>query len=264
MIVDERFYRPRTPVAVVAIGEASEALLVRSALESLGAAVLLHLIGTPEDFLRVIGQGETAPHYIVICGHGGETGLVFGEYGEGIDVAALERGSMPPAAIAGRVKLPGRIVISTACETGSKAFGEAFLTGGVAAYIAPDGSADGADAALFVHLLFHQILRKGPRPVRRFAMHRNMTARSGYSLTSQVPAPSKTAVRLCEAPMAKRGGKARVDRWLSFAVWFCQKLLEARREAEAGNGLALGNDPTILSHKLVRILRIPAAARGNY
>src|SRR5262249_8293646 len=80
----------------------------------------------------------------------------------------LEEGSMPPATIDGRVNLPGRIVISTACGTGSKAFGEAFLKGGAAAYIAPDGYPDGADAALFVHILFHQMLKKGASPDAAF------------------------------------------------------------------------------------------------
>ncbi len=168
MVIDETFYSPRTPVAVVAIGEASEALLVRSILESLGAAVLLHLIGTPEDFLRVIGQGEAAPRYLVICGHGDDNGLVFGEYGNGIGMAALRQGSMPPEVIAGRVNLPGCVVISTACGTGSNAFGMAFLKGGLAAYIAPEEYPEGADAALFVRLLFHQFLRKGAKPGAAF------------------------------------------------------------------------------------------------
>lgn len=163
-LVDEKFCRPRTPISVVAVGEASEAYLVRSVLESLGATVLLHLIGTPEDFLRVVAQGESAPRYVVICGHGNEKGLVFGEYGEGIDVSALQDGCMPSVAIAERANLPGRILISTACGTGSTGFGEAFVKGGVAAYIAPDGYPDGADAGLFVHLLFDQILRKGELP----------------------------------------------------------------------------------------------------
>jgi hypothetical protein len=66
---------------------------------------------------------------------------------------------MPPAAIARRINLPGRIVVSTACCTGSDAFGAAFLQGNVAAYIAPNGYPDGADAALFVPLLLHRILR---------------------------------------------------------------------------------------------------------
>jgi hypothetical protein len=164
MVVDEKFYQPRIPVAVVAIGEASEAFLVRSILEGLGATVLLHLIGTPEDFLKVIEQGENAPRYVVICGHGNENGFIFGAYGGTIDTSALQQGAMPPSSIAERVDLPRKFVVSTACGTGSKAFGEAFRKGGVAAYIAPNGYPEGADAGLFIHLLFDQILRKRTSP----------------------------------------------------------------------------------------------------
>ena len=160
MLVDESFHIPRTPVAVVAIDGSGEALLVRSILESLHAVVILHLMGTPEDFLRVLGQGESAPRYMIICGHGDEAGLVFGEYGENIDVSALQLGLMAPSAIAERVNLPGRIVVSTACQSGAKAFGEAFLRGGVAAYIAPDGAPHAYDAPLFIHLLFHHLLQR--------------------------------------------------------------------------------------------------------
>jgi hypothetical protein len=168
MIIDERFDVPRIPAAVVAVGDSGEALLVRAILESLGAAVSFHLIGTPQDFLRVIGQGEAAPRYIVICGHGDETGLVFGDYGEGINVTSLKHGAMPAAAMAARVNLPGKVVVSTACRTGSSAFGEAFLGGGVAAYIAPAAYPDGSAAALFVHLLLHRILSKGDSPASAF------------------------------------------------------------------------------------------------
>lgn len=160
MTIDQAFFHPRTPVAVVAIGEASEAFLVRAILESLGAAVSLHLLGTPHDFLQVVRQGSAAPGYIVICGHGDERGLVFGEYGEDIDVSLLDRGSLPPSAFAGLVDLPGKVVVSTACATGTKAFKEAFVQGGVSAYVAPSDYPEGADAGLFIHILFYQLLRK--------------------------------------------------------------------------------------------------------
>jgi hypothetical protein len=165
MLVDETFYHPRTPVSVVAVGEASEALLVRSLLENLGATVALHQIGTPEDFLGVIGQGPAA-QYVVLCGHGDENGFVFGDYadGIGIDISGLRSGSMPAQVIAERVQLRGKVVVSTACETGRAGFGAAFMRGGVAAYIAPDGAPHGADALLFVHLFFHQLLRKRATP----------------------------------------------------------------------------------------------------
>jgi hypothetical protein len=65
---------------------------------------------------------------------------------------------MSPEVIAKRINLPGKVFLSNACGMGSAAFGDAFLKGGVAAYIAPEGYQDGADAALFVHILFQQIL----------------------------------------------------------------------------------------------------------
>jgi hypothetical protein len=147
-------------VAVVAVGEATEAPLVRALLESLGAVVTLHLPGTPEDILLVLGQGETAPPYLVLCGHGDEEGFVLGEYAPEIDTAALI-GTSLPAAVVARTCLPGRVVVSTACTTGYAAFQRAFLGGGAAAYIAPDGYPAGASTLLFVHLLFHELLVRG-------------------------------------------------------------------------------------------------------
>jgi hypothetical protein len=65
---------------------------VRSILESLGAVVTLHLIGTPEEFLSVIAQGSAAATYTILCAHGDEHGLIFGEFGDDIDASTLEEG----------------------------------------------------------------------------------------------------------------------------------------------------------------------------
>jgi hypothetical protein len=173
MGLDEKFFVPRTPVSVIAIGETSEALLVRAILENLGAVVSLHLIGAPQDFLLVLEQGESAPAYVVICGHGDERGLIFGAYGVDIDLALLVEGSMPATSVAGRVDLPGAIVVSTACRTGSRSFADAFLSGRASAYIAPTGDPQGSDAALFVHLLFDQLLQR--RKTLAQALHRLQT-----------------------------------------------------------------------------------------
>lgn len=163
MTIDQRFHVPRTPLAVVAVGDGMEALLIRAILESLGAAVTLHLAGTPQDFLEVLAQGESAPRYIVVSGHGDRGGFLFGDYDRRIDTTMLVEGSLPADAIASRVRLPGKVVISTACETGAEAFGAAFIRGKVAAYVAPSGSPEGAIVPLFLHCLFHQLLqRKAP------------------------------------------------------------------------------------------------------
>lgn len=114
MTIDQRFHVPRTPLAVVAVGDGMEALLIRAILESLGAAVTLHLPGTPEDFLEVLAQGESAPRYIVVSGHGDRGGFLFGDYDRRIDTTMLVEGSLPADAIASRVRLPGKVVISVA------------------------------------------------------------------------------------------------------------------------------------------------------
>ncbi len=113
--IDTRFFYPKIPVGVVALVDAAEALMVRAFLENIGALTLLHLPGTPEDFLLILGQQENIPPYLVICGHGNEVGFIFEEYVKSIDTSALSGISMPPASIAKRVRLPGCVVVSTAC-----------------------------------------------------------------------------------------------------------------------------------------------------
>ena len=160
MTIDRTLYVPQTPITVIAVGDGMEALLIRTILESLGAIVMLHLPGTPEDFLAILGQKETAPNYIIISGHGDGRGFVFGDCDPRIDTTMLVEGSLPADAIASRVHLPGTVVVSTACETGAEAFGVAFTSGKVANYIAPSGSPEGAVVPLFVHCLFYQLLQR--------------------------------------------------------------------------------------------------------
>ena len=159
--IDTRFYSPRTPIAIVDYGATSEAHALRVLLELMGAVTLLHQPGTPEDLLLILGQGEAAPPYVVLCGHGDQVGLVLGEYAPSIDTTALEGTSMPPPAIAGRIHLPGRTVINTACLAGREEMGRAFLRGGLRAYIAPDDYPEGRDVLLFLLHLFHPLLARG-------------------------------------------------------------------------------------------------------
>ncbi len=159
--IDASFFVPRPLVAIVALGDSGEALLLRAILENLGAAVALHLPGVPADVIACFAQGSVAPAHLIVSGHGDENGLVLGEFGPGIDTSDLVDGSLPPAALHGRVDLPGTIVVSTACETGSPAFADAFLSGGAASYVAPGGYPEGAAVPLFVHLLYHELLRRG-------------------------------------------------------------------------------------------------------
>jgi hypothetical protein len=159
--IDQSFHVPRTPIAIIDCGDPPEASVIRGLLERMGAVVTMHQPGTPGDFLLALGQAELAPDFVIICGHGDENGIVFGEYAPGIDTSCLVQGSLPARALVGKIDLPGRIVLCTACDSGAEDFAKAFLGGGVRAYIAPLSSPEGGDALLFAHHFFHNILCRG-------------------------------------------------------------------------------------------------------
>ncbi|MBN8952508.1 MULTISPECIES: hypothetical protein [unclassified Rhizobium] len=162
MAVDENFFHPRRPVSIVALGDSGEALLLRAILESLGAVVTLHLPATPSDFLKCVDQGTSAPRYMILSGHGEEGGLVFGEFDEGIDTSMLVAGCLPAEQLDRKINLPGCVVLSTACLSGTEAFASAFLAGGVSAYIASIDYPDGAAIPLFVHGFFYHLFQQQP------------------------------------------------------------------------------------------------------
>jgi len=172
--IDIRFFAPRTPVGIVDYGDTAEAFMLRAVLEGMGAVTLLHQPGTPEDFLLILGQEVNVPPYLVLCGHGDEVGFVFGEYVEGIDTSALSGTSMPPEAVARRVRLPGCVVLATGCSTGREAMGRAFLRGDARAYIAPDDDPDGNDVPMFLMHFFHRVL------VRRATVEEAWAHAAGY------------------------------------------------------------------------------------
>ncbi len=152
--IDTEFFAPLLPVSLVYVsGGGME--LTRAALEALGCVVLTHRVGTPSDFLRVLGQGDQAPRYMVILGHGDENGLVFGEYDEAIDSSMLRGGSLPPEEIGAHVDLPGCTVVSYSCGGGTDAMARAFLAGGAAGYLGCRVEVETVALTLFLfHFLF--------------------------------------------------------------------------------------------------------------
>ena len=157
--VEAEFYVPLLPISIVQVSGGGEFL--RSMLESLRCAVTLHRPGTPGDFLRVIALGKNAPRYMIICGHGAEDGLYFGEYIPEIDTSMLCNECLPAASIQEKVTLPGCTVISATCYGGQPATAEAFLSGGVNAYIGSPEAPDGMAMNVFLINFFFAIMEKG-------------------------------------------------------------------------------------------------------
>ncbi|KZE78509.1 hypothetical protein AV654_01770 [Paenibacillus elgii] len=158
--VDTRFYAKRLPIAIAAIDDGGEANFIRTVLEQFNTVTLFHAIGTPGDFLQVIGQGEgNAPPYLIISAHGDKGGIIFGEYIEEIDVSSLHDEVMLPETIGQAINLPGTVVINTACSAGVEEAGRAFMQGNLKAYIAADIDVSGEAAALFIMHFFHRLIK---------------------------------------------------------------------------------------------------------
>jgi hypothetical protein len=159
--VDTEFFAPRTPVEIVDCGGVGDlGGLARDLIEELGGTAHLHLCGTPGDFLKVISQGEQAAPYLIVIVHGDDKGLVFGEYADFIDTSMLVEGRMPPECIATHINLPGRVVFNDACGAGEEPMAEAFMAGGLKAYIGsvepiPDGTA----GIMFIAHFFYKLWR---------------------------------------------------------------------------------------------------------
>jgi hypothetical protein len=159
-----QFLVPRPLVHIAVLPNADlEAVAVRSVLEALGCEVVIHWIGTPGDFLKVLAQGQSAPSYLLISGHGADgLGFYLGEYGAHIDTSMLSDEHLPPEAIAPVIDLPGCTVISSACATGTEAMANAFInTARLKTYIAcsdyPNGS---AMLVWLTHFFFSVITKK--------------------------------------------------------------------------------------------------------
>ena len=157
--IEADFYIPLLPLSIVQVSGGGEFL--RTMLESLRCAVTLRRPGTPGDFLKVIALGENAPRYMIICGHGTEDGLCFGEYIPEIDTSMLRNECLPAASIQETISLPGCTVISATCYGGLPLMAEAFLAGGVRAYIGSPEAPDGMAMNVFLVNFFFAVMEKG-------------------------------------------------------------------------------------------------------
>ena len=135
-----------------------EASLLREILEQLLGVVHFYLPGTPLDFVKIVSRSETFPPYIVICCHADENGIHFGDYSDEIDTSMLRKGNMPAEYIAKQIHLPGCVVINTGCACGEQPMAQAFLSGGLSAYIgAVEPDPEAFDVPLFLMHFFRSL-----------------------------------------------------------------------------------------------------------
>ena len=156
--VDTSFFSKKLPIEIANVVDTCHSVMLRGLLEELGAVVLVHNIGCPQDFLKIIGQGEAIAPYLIIACHGDDNGIVFGDYMEGIDASMLVKESMPADCVVNHVKLPGCFVINLGCGCGDEKMARAFLSGGVNGYVGTDPNPNASNHSLFLAHFFHSII----------------------------------------------------------------------------------------------------------
>jgi hypothetical protein len=154
--IDTVFFAPKLPVVIIALPNSFEVQGLRTFLEMLNCVVLVHFVGTPYDFLQVIGQDENIAPIIIIAGHGSDEGLYFGEFMPSIDVSALEGEYMPASVIKQHCKLSHTTIISSTCNGAEEALIDAFQVGNNITYIGCEVQPQAAATIVFItNLLFN-------------------------------------------------------------------------------------------------------------
>lgn len=134
-----------------------EAYALRGVLEYMGLRVNWWPIGRPQHLVEVLGRQESAAPHVILCCHGDERGLVLEELDPEVARSEPFTDRLTPELVRRYVRLPGRVVIATGCDTGCTEMGGAFIEGGCHAYIAPDGYP--GDALFFLHSLYRDLVR---------------------------------------------------------------------------------------------------------
>jgi hypothetical protein len=82
-------------------------------------------------------------------------------------------GSMGPDELRRVARLPGSVVISTGCDTGTPELASPLFAGGASAYVAPDGAPFGYASAFAPLLLFYELTegRSLEQAVERLRAH---------------------------------------------------------------------------------------------
>jgi len=130
---------------------------IRSALEDFGIKVTLFPIGRAQHVVNVLSGEECTAPYVILAMHGDHNKLLLPSLAE--EIAATERfnDALTPEDLSTFVNLPGRVVISLGCETGTPELARSFLDHGCTAYIGPEGAPFGY-ASMFVPIfLFYEL-----------------------------------------------------------------------------------------------------------
>lgn len=141
------------PVSLIVANNAElEAIALRSVLEVFNCRVEIHWVGSRGQFLDILKNIIPTTNLVILSCHGDAGGMLLMPYEPAVGDAEL----------AAAIQLPGRVVLSLGCRTGTPEIAEAFIAGGCHAYIAPTEDIEGNTALLFAIHLFYALAAHRP------------------------------------------------------------------------------------------------------
>ena len=146
-------------ITVIGIGDGGAAHLLRDLLEAQGHELRLVPGGTALDILAGFGFYEDAADAAIVSARGDGKGIVFPAWVSGDDIYDLPDGRLTPHLFRHHLDMAPPLVVSTACDSGTPGFADAFKQAGARAYIAPAADPDEADIAIWIAVFFRHLVR---------------------------------------------------------------------------------------------------------
>jgi len=141
-------------IKIICFDEATEAIALRSVLERFNFKVELAYVGRPNDFLSELNNSEAI--YIILSGHGNKDEFLMPVLAEDV-YEENEPKHINGMVLREKLTATHKIIISTACQTGSQDLAMPFLLKDNI-YIAPTDSVDGSSSLFFVIRLLYENL----------------------------------------------------------------------------------------------------------
>lgn len=152
-------------VLILMSGVDFEAFGLRTSLELFGARVFLIPVGRPSHFLDALEgkSGFPEPDAVILCGHGDGGAFLMPEMADFLYQPDEPKGPLGPDTIRERLRLSGRIIVSTCCDSGAEETAEVFASAGNF-YAAPADSPEGTAAYFYALRFFYELLCGGRSP----------------------------------------------------------------------------------------------------
>lgn len=155
-----------SPVDLIVVGEALEAIALRSALEAFGVNVRCYFMGHVNALISCLNGDLPLSKIVILSCHGDERGMILPELSLDLEKTMPYHRFLTGADWAVFLKLNDQIIINTGCCLETESFACSFIEKGASAYIGFEGYPEGHAAVYKVmSFLYFYLCHQLPLPV---------------------------------------------------------------------------------------------------